>query len=63
MAFTGQAWWIMALIASILLGICALMAGLTLAVCGLDVVRLHTVMESGTEQQRQVVPREWLMLY
>jgi metal transporter CNNM len=44
--FHNEAWYVMAAIAGVLLSLCALLAGLTLALCGLDEKTLHRTPET-----------------
>jgi hypothetical protein len=50
--FHGAPWYAMATVAGLLLVICSLLAGLTLAVCGLDItlLQLHAVTGSAKER-------------
>ena len=50
--FHGGAWWAMACLAGFLLCLCALLAGLTLGVCGLDMAWLQMRAITGTTKER-----------
>jgi metal transporter CNNM len=50
--FHNEAWYVMAAIAGVLLSLCALLAGLTLALCGLDEKTLHLRSITGPPKQR-----------
>ena len=51
--YHGGAWWAMACLACCLITLCALFAGLTLGVCGLDIAWLQMKSVTGNEKERQ----------
>jgi len=54
--YHNAAWWRMLFLGIFLLAFCALLTGLTLAICGLDPTWLEIRSIAGTAKERYVVP-------